>query len=348
MPIFRISKSALLALTLGLLASPFASGQVAEGTRFTGELMRHLNLDPTKHLPELEKGTVVHNGVSSQEKLADEVVAAGAMLLVRGKEPSAVVDAFLHSDTFLVVHQVKRYQALRPEAGDGSAFLGLPLPDSTRIADRLKTPRRYLNLSVAEGDRLARLDPKAPNLAGRVRAVLAEMVGARLRAYATRGVQGVEPYVRENGQVVDPRVELRSALASLSFVHDAFPGFLEQLSARGPERRYFWMERSVENEKVLVLSAELRNRGAASALGADIHFYASSQYNSMLTLIGVIPYADASLVFAVNHTLHRPSHRHGLAAAPLHRSQPRRQPAGAAARGNTQATWPLALRLTGA
>jgi hypothetical protein len=302
MSIFRISHSSLLALALGLLASPFASGQVAGGSRFTGELMRYLNLDPTKHLPELEKGTVVHNGVSSQERLADEVVAAGAMLLVRGKEASAVVDAFLHSDTFLVVHQVKRYQALRPDTGDGSAFLDLPLPDSTRIADRLKTPRRYLNLSVAEGDRLARLDPGAPDLAGRVRAVLAEIVGARLRAYAARGVAGVEPYVRENGRVVDPRVELRSAIDSLSFVSDAFPGFLEQLTARGPERRYYWMERSVERENVLVLSAELRNRGAASALGADIHFYASSQYNSMLTLIGVIPYADASLVFAVNHT----------------------------------------------
>ena len=53
---------------------------------------------------------------------------------------------------------------------------------------------------------------------------------------------------------------------------------------------------------MVALSAELRTRGAASALGAEIHFYASSQYNSMLTVVGVIPYADGSLVFAVNHT----------------------------------------------
>ena len=112
----------------------------------------------------------------------------------------------------------------------------------------------------------------------------------------------MEPYVRESGKVVDPRVELRSALASLSFVPDAFPGVLEQLAAADPECSYYWMERSIEREQVLVLSAELRTRGAASALGADIHFYASSEYNSMLTLVGVIPYADASLVFAVNHT----------------------------------------------
>ncbi len=129
MPIYRILRCALLALSLVLLAAPYASGQVGDGTRFTGELMRYLGLDPTKRLPDLEKGAVVHNGVPSQEKLAGEIVASGAMLLVRGKEASAVVDAFLHSETFLLVHQVKRYQALRPGASDGPAFAELPLPD---------------------------------------------------------------------------------------------------------------------------------------------------------------------------------------------------------------------------
>jgi hypothetical protein len=86
------------------------------------------------------------------------------------------------------------------------------------------------------------------------------------------------------------------------FVRNAFPSVLEQIAAPAPECSYYWMERSVERETVLALSAELRNRGATSVLGVDLHFYASSQYNSMLTLVGVIPYADASLVFAVNHT----------------------------------------------
>jgi hypothetical protein len=302
MPIRPILRRALLALPLALLAAPNASGQTGDGARFTGELMRYLGLDPTRRLPELEKGAVVHNGVPGQEKLAGEIVAAGAMLLVREKDASAVVEAFLDSETFRLVHQVKRYQALRPGAGDGPAFAELPLPDSKRIAEIVEAPRRSLNLSVPEGDQLARLDPAAPDLGGRARAVLSGILGARLRAYAARGLGGVEPYVRESGKVVDPRVELRSALASLSFVHAAFPRVLDRLAAADPECSYYWMERSVEREQVLVLSAELRARGAASALGADIHFYASSEYNSMLTLVGVIPYADASLVFAVNHT----------------------------------------------
>ena len=108
MPIFRFLRCTLLAFALGVFAVPYASGQVVDSTRFTGELMRYLGLDPTARLPELEKGAVVHNGVPSQEKIPDEVVAAGALLLVRGKDASAVVDAFLHAETFLRVHQVRR------------------------------------------------------------------------------------------------------------------------------------------------------------------------------------------------------------------------------------------------
>jgi len=224
------------------------------------------------------------------------------MLLVRGREASAVIDAFLHTETFLQVHKVKRQQAVEPNAGDGRAFAGLPFPGSESVAELVKAPRHSLNLSVAEGERLSRLDPAAPDLAGRARVVFAEILAARLRSYGTRGVAGVEAYVREGGQVVEPRVELRTALASLAVVQREFPGFLDRLGAGGSDVTYYWMERSVERVIVLILSAELRTRGATAALGADLHFYAAREYNSMLTVIGVIPYTDASLVFAVNHT----------------------------------------------
>ena len=298
MILLRTLAGTLLALSL---AGP-ATGQQGgtDGQRFAGELMRHLGLDPAGRLIELENGAVVHNGVPSQEKLADEVAAAGSMLLVRGREASAVIDAFLHTETFLQVHKVKRQQAVEPNAGP--AFARLPFPGLESVAELVKAPRRSLNLSVAEGERLSRLDLAAPDLAGRARAAFAEILAARLRSYATRGVAGVEAYVREGGQVVEPRVELRTALASLAFVQREFPGFLDRLGAGGSDVTYYWMERSVERMIVLILSAELRTRGATAALGADLHFYAAREYNSMLTVIGVIPYTDASLVFAVNHT----------------------------------------------
>ena len=223
--------------------------------------MRYLGLDPAKRLPELEKGTVVHNGVSDQEKLPDEVAAAGAMLLVRGKPADAVVDAFLHAETFLEVHQVKRYKALQADAGDGPAFADLPVPDPGKVAELVKAPRRILNLSVAEGKSLARLDGGGPDLVGRVRTVLAGILGARLRAYAAQGLPGVEPYVRENGPGRRPAD--RAALGAREpRVHAVSSSRAFSTSSPAPKtpRSYYWMERNVEREKVLVLSAELRRR----------------------------------------------------------------------------------------
>ena len=73
------------------------------------------------------------------------------------------------------------------------------MPDPQRTAEILKSPRRSLNLSIAEGDRLAQLDQRRPNSSA-ARALYLPDPGARLRTYAARGVAGIEPYVREGGR----------------------------------------------------------------------------------------------------------------------------------------------------
>ena len=122
------------------------------------------------------------------------------------------------------------------------------------------------------------------------------------------GLAGEQPYVRDNGKVVNPAAELRTAIRSLAFLADEFPGFVDALgkpsSAAGSAltQNYYWMERPVDKENVLVLSAEQRQQQAKAAVGADLHFYASRDYNAMLTLIGVVPYGGDWMVFAINHT----------------------------------------------
>ena len=301
---------ALVLLSLLGTAIPGAvvPAEPVAGQRVAGDLIRFLGLDPATARPELESGAVVHNGLSGREKLPEEIVAAGAMLLVKGRDAETVVDAFLHRETFLRVQEVNRYQALQGAEGDVAAFASLPMPGGLQLAEVVKNPRRTLNLSIAEGDRLRALAPAGADLEARARGTLAEILAARLKAFAAQGIAGIEPYVRENGDKVDPRRELGSAIASLAFVSGEFPGFNSALGAAneampgGATRNYYWMERKVENTNVIALSSELRQRRDRAALGADLHFYASREYNSMLTLIGVLPYDDALLVFAVNHT----------------------------------------------
>jgi hypothetical protein len=304
-----ISFTAAVVLMLLLpVASPGAGPPKApDGKSLAGKLLSYLGLDQAKRA-QLESGEVVNNGLSGREQLPEEIVAAGAMLLVKAPEAGAVVDAFLHAETFLRIHRVQRYQALGGGSVELAAFSTMPLPDLGRLQELVKEPARNLNLNTAEAEKLKSLSSTASDLESRVRSSLAEIFAARLSAYAREGLPGVQPYVRVNGEVVNPAVELRTAIRGLAFLADEFPGFVDALGAptSGPSprltRQYYWMERRVETDNVLALSAEFRRRDARVAIGADVHFYASREYNAMLTLIGVIPYGEEWMVFTLNHT----------------------------------------------
>ena len=304
----RIFFTAAVVLMLLPVASPGAEPtQVPDGKTLAGKLLGYLGLEQGKRA-QLESGTVVTNGLSGREQLPEEIAAAGAMLLVKAPDAGAVVDAFLHAETFLRIHGVQRYQALEGGSVELAAFSTMPLPDLGRLQELVKAPARNLNLNTAEAEKLKSLSSTASDLESRVRSTLAEIFAARLGAYARQGLPGVQPYVRANGEVVNPAVELRNAIRGLAFLADEFPGFVDALGAptSGPSsrltRQYYWMERRVETDNVLALSAELRRRDARAAIGADVHFYASREYNAMLTLIGVLPYGEEWMVFTINHT----------------------------------------------
>ena len=175
----RISFTAAVVLMLLLpVASPGAEPPGApDGKSLAGKLLSYLGLDQAKRA-QLESGTVVTNGLSGREQLPEEIVAAGAMLLVKAPEAGAVVDAFLHAETFLRIHRVQRYQALEGGSVELAAFSTMPLPDLGRLQELVKAPARNLNLSTAEAGKLKALSPTASDLESRVRSTLAEILAA--------------------------------------------------------------------------------------------------------------------------------------------------------------------------
>src|SRR5262249_56996497 len=88
-----------------------------------------------------------------------------------------------------------------------------------------------------------------------------------IRDWSVTGVQTCAlPISRANGEVVNPAVELRNAIRGLAFLADEFPGFVDALGAptSGPDsrltRQYYWMERRLETDNVLALSARSEER----------------------------------------------------------------------------------------
>jgi hypothetical protein len=148
-----------------------------------------------------------------------------------------------------------------------AAFSTMPLPDCRPAAGVSQGAGAQSELDTAEAEKLKSLSPTASDLESRVRSTLAEIFAPGSMP-TPAGSPRRAAYVRANGEVVDPAVELRAAIRGLAFLADEFPGFADALGAPASAassqltRQYYWMERQVEADNVLALSAELRKRDA--------------------------------------------------------------------------------------
>lgn len=268
-------------------------------------LLQYLGFSSTDRSVVLEKGGVLHSGLIKDKQYPEEVAAVGAMLLVNAVDVDAVIDAFLHADTFHEVHQITRHKVLMPGKAGASAFADLRFASGGEIERIVNDPLRLLNLSRGEAGAF-RSSRGAADAGARVARAMADVLAARLASFYGAGISGIVPYERSRGEMVRPGGELESALGSLSVLAKEYPGFLQNLRSirPGPEvtQQYFRLEAPFEGTEVIALSRELRQNFTDRAIGADMHFYASRGYNAMLTIVGVAPYDKRWLVFAINHT----------------------------------------------
>ena len=96
----------LVAACLALLVMPLC-GATASVHPLAAELLHYLGFKPGDRGAVLEKGGVLQSGLTADEHFPEEVAAVGAMLLVNAVDAvdaDAVIDAFLHVDTFHRVH----------------------------------------------------------------------------------------------------------------------------------------------------------------------------------------------------------------------------------------------------
>jgi hypothetical protein len=223
------------------------------------------------------------------------------MLLVRAKSAQQVVESFLHAETFQRVHDVRRRTLAEPSAlPTGAALRGLPMRELT------SSPERLLNLSPDEAAAFKAIDARAGDAPTRAESALRAVLGSRLQGFVERGLGGVAPYARPGQAARLPGAELGTALRSLSFLADSHPTFVPSLRlGQGGHgtRTLHWIETEFDGRPVIGLTCELRQHAGTSAIGADLHYYATSGYNAMLTVIGVQPHDDDRwLAYALNHT----------------------------------------------
>lgn len=275
-------------------------------TEFASELVNHLGL--SQHGHKLEQGSIIHSGLLNEGELPEEIVAVGAMLLIKGVEADRVIEEFMHTELFQKIHSIRRYELLNKGQQMDLDFGRISESSSLNQSKTVANPIRYYNLSYPEGTGFKEIYTTKMDRVSRAELFWGNLFEERLGSFIGSGIDGISAYARLKERDISPAQELAFALKESSFFTKKFPIFIEYLKhpeeveVLGIDQRFFWLEAVFDKQPVWALSSELRMFENQSALAVDMHFYVSRGYNSMITFVGVVPYGDHSLVYAINHT----------------------------------------------
>jgi hypothetical protein len=309
-PSLRALGRALLAATLIATFVPTAEAQPRTADdALIDSLMGYLGFS-ADHREAMLSGGVVHSGMDKLERREEEVAAAGVVMLVKRRPAPEAIGRFLDAEVFKQVHDLTRYDplALADHTLPPDRLFGeLALGTGVHVRRLVGQPTAELNLSAAEAEPFIRVDAGRHEARAALGAALRDVLASRLADYVRRGLDGVEDYARPNGRHASPAAEVRSAIDGLAVFEPEFGPFLRKLGTpvqredeENGSRQLLWVEKSVSGTPVWGLLDQQRSQGADAGIAAEIHYYASSMYNSMLTLVAALPYEDQTLVFAIN------------------------------------------------
>ncbi len=177
----------------------------------------------------------------------------------------------------------------------------------TRAADqaleRLDQVAAVSQLNLSAGEFSALRAGPSPD------AAYGEILAERMQAYAARGLDGVAPYQRRNGQSSSPAQELRlAAEASRAFLAKHFPTFakaLMQPPGAAPstiENHYAWTKASVDGLPAILLAHDAIDRNGDYCVVSHRQFFVGHTYNSLQGITVLVPARDGTLAVGFKRT----------------------------------------------
>lgn len=176
------------------------------------------------------------------------------------------------------------------------SFEAISLSDNTREEIRRyinAEPGYGLNLSSAELALIKQLHGTGD--AARIEAFVEGALLDRYLAYREAGLDGAQPYAREDGQVVMPGEELRLSeenMTGLHELHPAFHGAWLKYPASSPEGviidDYFWVELEVEERPTFLLSHRLASVTEDTTIVGVRDYYASHFFDVAQRAVAVM------------------------------------------------------------
>jgi hypothetical protein len=244
---------------------------------------------------------------------SDRELALGMAFLVKAR-PEDLHKMYREASILKMVSVITAHGRLTGE-GSMADLAGVKLEPNAE-----KEARRYLE--VEPGDTL-NLDVKemaafrALKSTGKDRAVpvketetlIRQGLLARYQAYRTKGLAGIAPYQRGNGEQRRPGDELLLSTQELKGVAKHLPVFhkfllnypsgLPKEEAKNLEENFYWLNIDVFGRPTYVLVHRMLYHVDDAAFAVERQYYASHDYNSMLQGIAAIPTKEGTFLFYI-------------------------------------------------
>jgi hypothetical protein len=182
--------------------------------------------------------------------------------------------------------------------------------DAEKVAKRYlgAKPGWELSLSSEEIAAFNALDPPKGQAVAAVEAELARQFAKRVRDYRAKGLEGIAPFDRGDGEVSSVGDDLRNSTITAEGFRKAFPNTHRALLAfplggvRNGESYYFWTRIRVLGRPVFLLNQRLVAQPDGVPVVIERQFYATQFLGAGQTVTALVPVEEGTLAFYVNQT----------------------------------------------
>ena len=277
------------------------------------KIMTHLAFDKS-HKKALLSGKILSTAMPEMEKLREELAVAAVMLVVKAPVEK-VVAAYLDGDSFRQNSDIIEFKMIKSTEKGGLAIeedfrpIGFTKKESSEVEKIIDFKGgSTFNFSQDEIKQLQTIDSNDSPVRNKVSLFLRSVLVERYQSYFTRGLEAVKPYDRGEGKSSFPGRELTVAVGSSKLLENHFPGFYQSLlkypekTSKKIKNEFYWYKKMMDDRPTFELSHSMAEICNQYGIVAEVQFYVEHTYNSMLTIIGCVPYEGGTVVFCINRT----------------------------------------------
>ena len=277
------------------------------------QIMAHLAFDKSNKNALLD-GKILSTGMPGMEQQREELAVAAVMLVVKAPMEK-VVFAFLNGESFRQNSDIIEYKMIQSTEKSSLPVkevfkpIGFTENESAEVKKFIEFKGgSAFNFSQDEIKRIQAIDSRNSAVREKASTLLRRILLERYLSYSMRGLEAVKPYDRSRGKRSLPRRELTVAVGSIKLLENHFPDFYLSLlkypqeGSKGVKNEFYWFKNNMDDRPAFQLSHYMADLRQQSAIIAELQFYVEHTYNSMLTIIGCVPYENGTVVFCTNRT----------------------------------------------